>query len=183
MEEAFRWIKKPFTPVGRTGGNLAGADLIVENRKVSLKTETGLGTDPELISITKLCTTEREPWEAKSLIERALAHLSKYDMILMLRAIWARPLIHYQLLEIAVDTLKMMATADLQPVGRRANRRSLGADVHRGGQKIFHVHFDGSDGKCQIGHLHVRDCVMLLEWDVAVSEPHSHLSDLRNTSQ
>lgn len=83
FEEAFRWIKKPFTPVGRTGGNLAGPDLIVEDRKVSLKTETGLGTHSELISITKLCTTERDPWEAKSLIKRVLAHLSKYDMILM----------------------------------------------------------------------------------------------------
>ena len=66
-----------------------------------------------MISIAKLCTTERDPGEAKSLIERALAHLSK----------------------------------------------------------------------CQIGRLHIRDCVMLLEWDIAVSEPHSHLSDLRNTSQ
>lgn len=183
VEEAFRWIKKPFTPVGRTGGNLAGPDLIVEDCKVSLKTETGLGTHPELVSITKLCTTERDPWEAKSLIERALAHLSKYDMILMLRAIWARPLIHYQLLEIPVDTLKTIGSAALQPVGRRATRRSLGADVGRRGRKLFHVHFDGSDGKCQIGRLHIRDCVMLLEWDVAVSEPYSHLPDLRNTSQ
>ena len=183
VEEAFRWIKKPFTPVGRTGGNLAGADLIVEDRKVSLKTETGLGTNPELISITKLCTTERDPWEAASLIERALAHLTRYDMILMLRAIWARPLIHYQLLEIAVDTLKLIAFAELQPVGRRTTRVSLGADVLREGRRVFHVHFDGSDGKCQVGNLNIRDCVVLLEWDVAVSEPYSHLADLRNTNQ
>jgi len=183
VEEAFRWIKKPFTPVSRTGGNLAGPDLIVEDRKVSLKTETGLGTHPELISITKLCTTERDPWEANALIERALAHLSKYDIILMLRAIWKRPLIHYQLLEIAVDTLKLIGSADLQAVGRRATRVSLGADVYREGQRIFHVHFDGSDGKCQVGRLHIRECVMLLEWDIAVSEPYSHLPDLRNTSQ
>jgi hypothetical protein len=183
VEEAFRWIKKPFTPSGRTGGNVAGPDLVVEDRKVSLKTETGLGTDPELISITKLCTTERDPWEAGSLIERTLAHLSRYDMILMLRSVWKRPVIHYQLLEISVDTLKLIRTADLQPVGRRTGRGSLGADIFKKGRRVFHVHFDGSDGKCQIGRLHIRDCVMLLEWDVAISEPYSHLSDLRNTSQ
>jgi hypothetical protein len=55
VEEAFRWIKKPFTPLGRTGGNLAGADLIVEGCKVSLKTESGLSTNSKFITITKLC--------------------------------------------------------------------------------------------------------------------------------
>jgi hypothetical protein len=183
VEEAFRWIKKPFTPVGRTGGNLAGPDLIVEGRKVSLKTESGLGTNPKFINITKLCTTERDPWEAASLIERVLSHLSRYDMILMLRAIWKRPLIHYQLLEIATDTLKLISSAEVQPVGRRAGRGSLGADVFRGKDKLFHIHFDASDGKCQISRLDIQNCVTLLEWDVAISEPYSHLSDLRKTNQ
>jgi type II restriction enzyme len=183
VEEAFRWIKKPFTPVKRTGANLAGADLIVEDRRVSLKTETGLGTNPGFINITKLCTTERDPWEIGSLIERVLTHLNGYDMILMLRAVWARPLIHYQLLEISVDLLKLLGFAKLLAVGRRANRCSFGADVYRGEEKLFHVHFDGSDGKCQINRLHVRHCVMLLEWDVAISEPYSHFSDLRKTNQ
>ncbi len=182
-EQAFRWIKKPFTPVGRTGGNLAGADLIVEGCKVSLKTESGLGTNPRLINITKLCTTERDPWEAASLIERVLSHLSRYDLILLLRAIWERPLIHYQLLEIAADTLRLIRTAALRPVGRRAGRGSLGADVLRGKDKLFHIHFDASDGKCQISRLDIQNCVMLLEWDVAISEPYSHLPDLRKTNQ
>ncbi len=183
VEEAFRWIKKPFTPLGRTGGNLAGPDLIVEDRKVSLKTETGFGTNPKLILITKLCTTERDPWEAASLIERVLSHLSRYDMILMLRAIWERPLIHYQLLEIDTDTLRLMSTAALLPVGRRAGRGSLGADVLRGEDKLFHITFDASDGKCHISRLDIQNCVMLLEWDVAISEPYSHESDLRKTNQ
>jgi Type II site-specific deoxyribonuclease len=183
VEEAFRWVKRPFTPVGRTGGNLAGPDLIVEDRKVSLKTETGLSTHPWLINITKLCTTEKDPWEARALIERVLAHLSRYDIILMLRAIWERPLIHYQLLEIAIDTLRLMASAEFRAVGRRTGRRSFGADVLREGEPIFHVHFDGSDGKCQIRGLRVQDCVMLLEWDVVISEPYSHLPDLRKTNQ
>jgi hypothetical protein len=183
VEEAFRWIKQPFTPLGRTGGNLAGADLIVEGRRISLKTETGLGTNPKLISITKLCTTERDPWEAASLLERVVAHLRRYDMILMLRAIWERPLIHYQLLEIASDTLRLIDTAALLPVGRRAGRRSLGADVLRDRDKLFHIHFDASDGKCQISRLDIKNCVMLLEWDVAISEPYSHFSDLRKTNQ
>lgn len=129
VEEAFRWIKKPFTPVGRTGGNLAGADLIVEDRRVSLKTETGAGTNPEFIAITKLCSTERDPWEKEPLIERVLAHLRGYDVILMLRAIWERPRIHYQLLEISVEMLALLSGADFMVVGTRTSRKSLAARV------------------------------------------------------
>ena len=61
VEEAFTRIKKPFTIVEGSGRNLAGHDLIVEDKKISLKTETGAGTDEKRINITKLCITEREP--------------------------------------------------------------------------------------------------------------------------
>ena len=91
VEQAFNRAKKPYTIIEGSGRNLAGHDLLVEGQKISLKTETGRGTNPDLISITKLCTTEREPWDAPTLIERVLAHLSRYDVILMLRAIWRLP--------------------------------------------------------------------------------------------
>jgi hypothetical protein len=168
VETAFKAIKKPFTLIQRTARNQPGHDLLVEDKRLSLKTETGTGTDAELISITKLCTTEREPWTADVLIERALGHLARYDIILMLRAVWEPPLIHYQLLEIPIETLALIRTAELRPVGRRTGRQSLGADVYRAADTLFHVHFDGSDGKCQIRNLHVRHCVMLLEWDLRV---------------
>ena len=103
VEQAFNRAKKPYTIIEGSGRNLAGHDLLVEGQKISLKTETGRRTNPDLISITKLCTTEREPWDAPTLIERVLAHLSRYDVILMLRAIWRLPLIHYQLLEIPIE--------------------------------------------------------------------------------
>ena len=86
----------------------------------------------------------------------------------MLRAIWRLPLVHYQLLEIPVDSLRLIETAELQGVGKRTGRQSLGADVLLAGQVIFHVHFDGSDGKCQVRNLRVSNCVMLQEWDVKV---------------
>lgn len=88
----------------------------------------------------------------------------------MLRAVWERPLIRYQLLEIPVETLELMRTADLQTVGKRKGRQSLGADVYREGTAIFHVHFDGSDGKCQVRNLRVEDCALLLAWDWLVTD-------------
>ena len=168
VQEAFTKIKKPFTVIEGTTRNLPSNDLLVEEARLSLKTETGAGTDPELISITKLCTTEREPWMPSVLIGRVMRHLEEYDVILMLRAVWETPLIHYQLLEIPIEVLKLIRDADLQPVGRRKGRQSLGADVLRKQERLFRVHFDGSDGKCQIRNLHVRYCNMLSQWDLHV---------------
>jgi len=166
VEEAFGRIKKPFTPIRGTTPNVPGPDLLVENIRLSIKTETGAGTDPQLIHITKLCTTEREPWAPDVLIKRVMAHLRRYDSILMLRAVWNPPLIHYQLVEIPVKLLRLIRTGKLEPVGRRKGRQSLGADVYRGGERVFHVHFDGSDGKCQVRDLHIRHCNVLQEWDL-----------------
>lgn len=169
VEEAFRKIKKPFTIVERTSRNQPINDLLVEDARISLKTETGIGTRENQICITKLCTTEREPWAPDVLIERVIEHLSRYDVILMLRAIWKLPLIHYQLVDVPVEMLRLIRSAKLDPVGRRKGRQSLGADVYRAQEGLFRVHFDGSDGKCQIRNLPVAQCVLLEEWDLQIA--------------
>jgi Type II site-specific deoxyribonuclease len=166
VEEAFRRIKKPVTVVEPGGRNQPRHDLLVENAGISLKTETGDSTRPGQITITKLCTTEREPWEARVLIGRVMEHLSRYDVILMFRAVWEPNAIHYQLVEIPVEKLRLIAAASLGPVGHRGGRQSLGADVTDQGQKIFRVHFDASDGKCSVRGLDVERCVVLEAWDV-----------------
>ena len=90
--------------------------------------------------------------------------------MLMLRAIWDLPVIHYQLLEIPLDLLRLIGKAKPKPVGSRPGRQSLGADVYRGYDKVFHVHFDGSDGKYQVRELAVTDCELLREWDLPMSQ-------------
>ncbi len=165
VEKAFRNVRKPFTPIEITGPNQPRHDLLVDDERLSLKTETGFGTNPEQVTITKLCTTEREPWAPDVLVQRVLSHLDRYDLILMLRAVWKDPLIHYQLVDIPVPLLKLIEHAELRPVGRRKGRQSLGADVYGDGELVFHVHFDGSDGKCQIRGLGLRFCNVLRDWD------------------
>jgi hypothetical protein len=66
--------------------------------------------------------------------------------------------------------LKLMGTISVVPVGRRPTRQSLGGDVYDDAERLFHVHFDGTDGKCQIQRLLVARCNMLLEWDYYISE-------------
>jgi hypothetical protein len=97
-----------------------------------------------------------------------MEHLSRYDLILMLRAIWKEPLIHYQLVEIPVELLKLISAADIAPVGRRKGRQSLGGDVRVGDKLLFHVHFGGSDGKCQVRNLQIEQCNILLDWDLQI---------------
>lgn len=171
VERAFRLTGIHPAHVVPTTPNTPREDLQIPGGRVSIKTETGVGTRPNLINITKLCTTEKEPWDSASLIQRALMHLSRYDRILMLRAVRvARSTIRYQLLDIPIALLKLMGNIVVVPVGKRATRTSLARDVCDGTETLFHVHFDGTDGKCQIQRLLVSRCNMLLEWDYFISE-------------
>lgn len=159
---------RSLTVIETGGRNQPRHDLLVENHRISLKTETGAITRQDRISITKLCTTEREPWDAPTLVGRVLEHLARYDIILMLRAIWDGEVIHYQLLEIPVTNLRLIETANFAPVGKR--QKSLGADIIQSGEVLFHVHFDSSDRKCSVRNLRVADCAMLEEWDIKIAE-------------
>lgn len=166
VEEAFRRIKRPFDLIEAGGRNQPRHDLLVEETRISLKTETGDNTRTGHITITKLCTTEREPWEARVLIGRVMQHLSRYDVILMFRAVWEAKVIHYQLVEIPVEKLRLVGRVNVEPVGHRQGRQSLGADVSEAGKKVFRVHFDASDGKCSIRGLGIEHCSMLETWEV-----------------
>jgi hypothetical protein len=170
VERAFRMSRVPFTEIEGGGTTAPQHDLLVGSDKISLKTETGRGTRREMIAITKLCTTEKDPWETEALVQHAMSHLARYEHMLMLRAIWERGnVFHYQLVDIPVPMLRLMANATYALVGRRRGRQSIGADVVDAAGIAFHVHFDGSDGKCQIRNLDRRRCVTLAEWDLQVS--------------
>lgn len=165
VEDTFREIKKPFTLIEPGGTNRPRHDLLVEDTRISLKTETGQVTRPDSITITKLCTTEKEPWTAETLIERVVSHLGRYDVILMFRAVWGAELLRYQLVEIPIALLRLIGECTPGLVGRRKGSRSLGADVLRDGEKVFHVHFDASDRKCSVRGIRLADCEVLLEWE------------------
>ena len=167
-ERAFVLTGAVEAQIARTAPNQPEHDLVVGAHRISLKTETGLGTKPAAISITKLCTTERGPWTAESLVPHVLRHLSRYDLMLMLRALWppANGHIRYQLVDIPVPLLREIESVEFAPVGHRAGRRSLGGDyVDPAGQVVYHVHFDGADGKCQLRNLRIDACRVLREWD------------------
>lgn len=164
-EQAFKQAGWPADQVILTTPNSPMHDLKIGSLRLSLKTETGKITRKDSISITKLCTTETGTWDSPSLIAHALKHLDRYDHILMLRAIWAKTAIHYQLVDIPLSVLRLISGFTVVPVGERKGRQSLGVDIFEDGKKVFHIHFDGADGKCQIRGLTIGRCKLLLEWD------------------
>jgi hypothetical protein len=170
VERAFLHSGWPRNQVVLEHPNSPKADIRVGPTRLSLKTETGQVTRRDRISITKLCTTETGEWISNSLIEHALAHLGRYEGILMLRAIWGEKEIDYQVVDVPINLLQKMRACEALPVGRRVGRRSLGFDVMEDGEILFHVHFDGADGKCQVRNLHISRCLMLLEWKQAIRD-------------
>jgi len=169
-ERAFKDVRIPFTRVAVTTPNVPKHDIEIGDARVSLKTETGKGTKEDRISITKLCTTEREPWDAPTLVARAVAHLARYDYMLMLRAIWRQAVIRYQIVDIPLALLRLIGAANVRPVGRRRGRPSVAGDVYSGEVRVFHVHFDGADGKCQVRDLMLNRCGLILEWAYQIQD-------------
>jgi len=165
VEQAFKRSGWPADQVVLSTANTPQHDLLVGTTRISLKTETGERTAPDRINITKLCTTEAGTWDSDALIQHAMTHLSRYDHMLMLRAIWQQDSFHYQLIEIPLELLRLIAGDKVRPVGGRNGRKSMAADVSDRRGKAFRVHFDGADGKCQIKGLPVNRCRLLLEWD------------------
>lgn len=164
-EQAFRRSGWPQDQVILTTPNSPMHDLKVGPLRLSLKTETGKITRKDSISITKLCTTETGTWDSPSLIAHALKHLDRYDHILMLRAVWGAHAIAYQLVDIPPNVLRLVSNLTVIPVGKRKGRQSLGIDVIEEGKRVFHIHFDGADGKCQIRGLTIGRCKLMLEWN------------------
>lgn len=164
-EQAFKQAGWPADQVILTTPNSPMHDLKIGSLRLSLKTETGKITRKDSISITKLCTTETGTWDSPFLIAHALKHLDRYDHILMLRAIWGKTAIHYQLVDIPLSVLRLVSGFTVIPVGKRTGGQSLGVDILEDGKRVFHVHFDGADGKCQIRGLTIGRCKQLLEWD------------------
>ena len=131
---------------------------------MSIKTETGKATRPSKISITKLCTTETGHWTAEDLVAHAIAHMNRHDRMLMLRAVWREGYFDYQLVEIPLGLLARMKEIELSQVGTRPGRRSFAGGMMDGPTRLFHVHFDGADGKCQIQALLLEACRILRTW-------------------
>jgi hypothetical protein len=165
VEQALKRCGWPLEQITVNTATTPTHDLLLGETRLLLRTETGLGTHPEFITIPKLCATETGAWDPPALIQQVVNHLARYEHLLMLRATWGPSVFHYQLVEIPLEALKRLAAVTVTPVGKRVGRPSLAGDVFDEADRLFRVHFDGADGKCHIQRLRVSRCRLLLDWD------------------
>ncbi|WAT19252.1 hypothetical protein OZN62_06720 [Aurantiacibacter sp. MUD11] len=147
-----------------------GADLEVDGRYYSLKTEAAKGLNPKSITISKLMEAR---WirdlgshhnAPKQVQERVLSHLREYERIFMLRSYGDEQSIRYDLVEIPKKVLAMvqsLKSTDFKPL---SGSGGTSAKVMVNGRKAFTLRLDGSVEKVTIAGLDVRLCSFHAWW-------------------
>ncbi|WP_137405395.1 hypothetical protein [Sphingobium sp. MP9-4] len=127
-----------------------GADLEVDARFFSLKTEAAKGLNPKSITISKLMEArwirdlngpEDAPEQVK---ERILSHLQEYERIFMLRSYGNEERVRYDLREIPKDVLAAVANLEAKDFGKITKAGGTSAEVRLNGRKAFRLVLDGS---------------------------------------
>lgn len=154
---------------------LAGEDVLVDGVKYSLKTEASKAIRAHSITISKLMEARwiRECSDSNSILHavraNVVAHLRRYDRILVLRAFKGEAFYRYRLVEIPVELLLKMDALEVSSFSARTKNGSSRATVHIDGRSAYSVVLDGSVEKITITGLLESLCFLHGEWQVPVS--------------
>ncbi len=149
-----------------------GADLEVEGRRFSLKTEAAKGLNPKSITISKLMEARwirdlTGPEDAPDQVrKRILSHLQEYDRIFMLRSYGDETKVRYDLREIPKHVLGAVANLETKDFGKITNAGGTSANVNLNGRKAFKLVLDGSVEKITISGLDVDLCPLHAWWEL-----------------
>ncbi len=150
-----------------------GADIEIDGRFHSLKTEAAKGLNPKSITISKLMEArwirdlnshEDAPDQVRA---RVLSHLAEYERIFMLRSYGDEHRIRYDLVEIPKDVLALvegLGPDDFRPLTAAGG---TGANVMKDGRRAFRLVLDGSVEKITISGLDVRLCPLHACWELS----------------
>jgi Type II site-specific deoxyribonuclease len=149
-----------------------GADLEVDGRRYSLKTEAAKSLNRNAITISKLMEarwirdlkgTRDVPAQVR---DKIVSHLDEYDQIFMLRSYGDDERVRYDLHEIPKAVIteagKLIAT-DFGPLTQAGG---TSANVLIGGTKAFRLVLDGSVEKVTISGLNVKLCPLHAWWEL-----------------
>ena len=174
-----------FVEASRHGGHdaeitssatMAGADVVRNGERFSLKTEASANISSDSITISKFsearwireCSGPRDFCrETQSRIPR---HLDEYDRVVTLRAIdQETSRIRYDLVEIPTDVLRRIEVLTPQDFSEPTVNGSSSADIRDStGRRLFKLRLDGSVEKVTISGLLIACCVTHASWTVAV---------------
>ncbi|MGG7518252.1 hypothetical protein ACQ3G6_10245 [Allorhizobium undicola] len=149
-----------------------GADLEVDGRFYSLKTEAAKGLNPKSITISKLMEARwirdlSGPEDAPEQVRRRiLSHLDEYERIFILRSYGDEERVRYDLREIPKEVLAAVADLGGDDFGKITKAGGTGADVRINGRKAFRLVLDGSVEKVTISGLNIDFCPLHAWWEL-----------------
>lgn len=149
-----------------------GADLEVDGRFYSLKTEAAAGLNPKKITISKLMEArwirdlnghEDAPDQVR---DRVLSHLDEYERIFILRSYGTEERVRYDLREIPKPVLASVADLVADDFGKLTKAGGTSAKVQIEGKVAFTLRLDGSVEKVTISGLDVGLCPLHATWEL-----------------
>lgn len=149
-----------------------GADLEVDGRFYSLKTEAAKGLNPKSITISKLMEARwirdlRGPEDAPEQIRnRVLSHLDEYERIFILRSYGGAERVRYDLREIPKAVLARVADLVSEDFGKLTKANGTSAKVLHGNKVAFTLRLDGSVEKVTVSGLDVDLCPLHAWWEL-----------------
>lgn len=149
-----------------------GADLEVDGRYFSLKTEAAKGLNPRSITISKLMEARwirdlKGPEDAPLQVrERILSHLQEYERIFMLRSYGDETRVRYDLREIPKEVLAAVEKLEGKDFSKITKVGGTSANVKVNDRKAFRLVLDGSVEKITITGLDVEFCPLHAWWEL-----------------
>ncbi|MCF8487448.1 MAG: hypothetical protein K9G71_19830 [Rhodobacteraceae bacterium] len=170
-------LEQSFKRAGHTAKRTAdmthrGADLEVDGRFYSLKTEAAQGLNPKKITISKLMEARwirdlKGPEDAPAQIKsRMLSHLDEYEQIYILRSYGDEGRVRYDLREIPKAILASAADLVAEDFGKLTKANGTSAKVSYNGRVAFTLRLDGSVEKITISGLDVSMCPLHAWWSL-----------------
>lgn len=149
-----------------------GADVTVDDKPFSLKTEAAGGISAQRVKISKLmearwirdCLNEED--FAQAVRTRVTDHLGRYERILILRAFSVGNMVRYDLVEIPREILLEVANVTARDFSPKTPAGGSSAAIMYKGEFAFRLVLDGSVEKVIVTNLDIGLCITHGSWIV-----------------
>lgn len=154
-----------------------GYDVVVDNTKISLKTQADKSIKDSEIHISKFMELGKGAWTDKpeqleGLRQAFFKHMKSYDTILVLRCLKAddRGPVRYELVQVPLALLHLSKDAKLQMQMESPQNPKPGyCEVFIDSKLVFKLYFDGgTERKLQVQKIDKAQCLVVAEWEFKV---------------
>ena len=145
----------------------AGYDMVMNDIKVSLKTQGDSSIKPDRIHISKFMELGKGSWVLQELLGRYINHMKDYQRIFTLRCLSNSGKFQYELVEIPMNLLHEAVSGKIYTMESSRQTPKPGyCDVkEENGELKFRLYFDGgTERKLQVKDLNKKFCKVHANW-------------------